>query len=139
MTRVAGVGPSGSAGGFSGDGGLATAAQLSEPLGLALDASGNLFIADYGNNRVRELSVGPGITTAGIVNAASGIGGSVAPGEFVTIYGSGLGPSAPVASVGLAQGLANAKGFFNGVEAFTTYVSSGQINAMGPYEIAGSR
>jgi uncharacterized protein (TIGR03437 family) len=137
ITTVAGTGPAGSTGGFGGDGGLATAAQLSEPLGLALDPSGNLYIADYGNNRVRELSIGPAITAAGIVNAASGVGGSVAPGEFVTIYGSGLGPAVPVASGGLAQGLANARVFFDGVEAYTTYVSSGQINAMVPYEIAG--
>ena len=61
----------------------------------------------------------------------------MAPGEFVTIYGSGLGPSLPVASGGLAQGLGNTRVFFNGVEAFTTYVSFSQINAIVPYEIAG--
>jgi uncharacterized protein (TIGR03437 family) len=72
------------------------------------------------------------------VNAASGVVGPVAPGEFVTIYGSGLGPSAPVISGGLSRGLANTQVFFSGVEAFTTYVTSGQINAMVPYGIAGS-
>lgn len=42
--------------GFSGDGSVATSAELNEPLGLALDASGNLYIADYGNNVVRRVS-----------------------------------------------------------------------------------
>ncbi len=41
--------------GYSGDGYAATSAQLSNPIGVALDASGNLFIADTGNNVVREV------------------------------------------------------------------------------------
>ena len=42
-------------GGASGDGGPATAAKLDSPAGVALDASGNLYIADTHNNRVREV------------------------------------------------------------------------------------
>ena len=42
--------------GYSGDGGLATKAELYWPTGLALDTGGNLFIADYGNNVVREVT-----------------------------------------------------------------------------------
>jgi hypothetical protein len=42
--------------GFSGDQGPARAAQLSRPSGAAVDASGNLFIADTGNDRVRRVS-----------------------------------------------------------------------------------
>jgi uncharacterized protein (TIGR03437 family) len=48
---------------FSGDGGPAVAAQLSGPQGLALDAGGDLFIADTGNNVVRKVSAGGTITT----------------------------------------------------------------------------
>ena len=57
ITTVAGSRPTGSifAGGFSGDGGPATEAQLNTPAGVALDAAGNLFIADHGNNRVRKV------------------------------------------------------------------------------------
>ena len=42
--------------GFSGDGGPASAAELNQPYGLALDREGNLYIADLGNARVRKVS-----------------------------------------------------------------------------------
>jgi sugar lactone lactonase YvrE len=41
--------------GFSGDGGLATNAQLEFPLGVAVDSGGNLYIADYDNSRIRKV------------------------------------------------------------------------------------
>jgi len=54
MTRVAGSGPVGNGkGSFSGDGGPATAATLSNPQAIAVDGAGNLFIADGRNARVR--------------------------------------------------------------------------------------
>jgi uncharacterized protein (TIGR03437 family) len=49
--------------GFSGDGGQAVSAQLTRPRGIALDNSGNLYIADTGNHRVRKVSPGGQITT----------------------------------------------------------------------------
>jgi hypothetical protein len=42
--------------GFSGDGGPAISAQINFPMGLALDTSGGLLIADYGNNRIRRVA-----------------------------------------------------------------------------------
>jgi sugar lactone lactonase YvrE len=42
-------------GGFSGDDSLATTAQLNAPAGIAFDATGDLFIADLSNNRVRRI------------------------------------------------------------------------------------
>ena len=59
MAIVAGDGAQGSAG----DGRLATTAALNQPSGLALDGAGNLFIADTGNNRIRELHAGSGVLT----------------------------------------------------------------------------
>ena len=49
--------------GYSGDGGLATAAQLDDPGGIAVDASGNLYVADWGNERVRRVDPTGLITT----------------------------------------------------------------------------
>jgi uncharacterized protein (TIGR03437 family) len=59
ITLYAGTGTPG----FSGDGGPATAAQLNAPNGLALDAVGNLYIADKNNNRIRAVSPDGHITT----------------------------------------------------------------------------
>jgi NHL repeat len=51
--------------GFSGDDAAAVNAQLSLPSGVAVDLAGNLYIADYGNRRVREVSNGIIYTAAG--------------------------------------------------------------------------
>jgi sugar lactone lactonase YvrE len=51
ITTVAGNGTYG----FSGDGGAATSASLAYPYGVAVDAAGNLLIADYGNQRIRQV------------------------------------------------------------------------------------
>jgi len=51
ITTIAGTGVSG----FSGDGGAATAAQISFPEDVAVDASGHVYIADYNNMRIREI------------------------------------------------------------------------------------
>jgi hypothetical protein len=53
ITTVAGNGTDG----YSGDGGAATAAALYGPRGVSVDSSGNLFIADYSNSRVRKAMV----------------------------------------------------------------------------------
>jgi uncharacterized protein YjiK len=64
ISTVAGDG----GGGYSGDGGKATSAEIFGPFGVALDASGNIYIADYYNNRVRR------VTTAGIISTVAGNG-----------------------------------------------------------------
>ena len=70
ITTVAGTGTSG----FSGDGGAAVGAQLDDPYGVALDAAGNLYIADRDNNRIRRVSAA-GIITTVAGNGALGFGG----------------------------------------------------------------
>ena len=81
IDTVAGGGVSG----FSGDGGPATAAKLNGPLAVAVDASGNLFIADFGNYRVRE------VTADRTIRTVAG-GGTSRPGD------GGLGTAASIDS-----------------------------------------
>ncbi len=64
ITTVAGTGEEG----YSGDGGLATDARLAYPEDVALDSSGNLYIADRGNLRVRRMD------TNGIITTVAGTG-----------------------------------------------------------------
>ncbi len=54
--------------GVLGDGGPATSAQLNEPEGIAVDSSGNVYIADYGNSKIRK------IDTTGTINTFAGRG-----------------------------------------------------------------
>jgi streptogramin lyase len=62
----------GGLGGFSGDGGPATSAQLYDPEGVALDSAGDLFIADTFNNAIREVT--PDGTIFTVVNSATASG-----------------------------------------------------------------
>jgi hypothetical protein len=75
ITTIAGSPGSGAPGNFGGDGGPATNALLSQPRGLALDSSGNIYIADSGNNRIRKI-------TNGIVTTVAGSGATAGPGGF---------------------------------------------------------
>ena len=75
FTVVAGTGSSG----FSGDDGPATSAQLSYPIGLALDASGNLYIADTNNRRIRKVNLASGIITTIAGTGVTGNGGDGGP------------------------------------------------------------
>src|SRR5687768_8247563 len=59
LTTVAGTGEAG----FAGDGGPASQAQLASPMDLAVDADGNLLIADTFNHRVRKVDAQGVITT----------------------------------------------------------------------------
>ena len=66
ITTIAGTGTSG----YSGDGGLATSAMLNNPSGVAVDSSGNLYIADFQNLRIRK------VNTSGTITTVAGIGRS---------------------------------------------------------------
>ncbi|HTS48638.1 MAG TPA: IPT/TIG domain-containing protein [Bryobacteraceae bacterium] len=61
--------------GFAGDGGLASKALLNQPYGVAVDSSGNLFVADLGNARVRKISLD------GTIQTVAGGGSTVAAGN----------------------------------------------------------
>ncbi len=77
--------------GHTGDGGAATSAEFSQPVGVAVDSSGDLYIADAANNRIQEAPVSTGIqqgqqmtrydmyTIAGSVSGTQGISGDGGP------------------------------------------------------------
>ncbi|HEY3760919.1 MAG TPA: immunoglobulin domain-containing protein [Verrucomicrobiae bacterium] len=70
---------------YSGDGGLATNAELMYPTGVAVDSLGNLFIADYGSNRIREVGTNGIITTVaggGTDGVGDGDGGTATNAEL---------------------------------------------------------
>ncbi|MCA1570130.1 MAG: hypothetical protein LC798_07380, partial [Chloroflexi bacterium] len=75
ITTVAGSGTRDS----SGDGGLASAAQLINPTGLALDDAGNLFIAERDGNRVRRVDAATGVITTVAGNGTFGFNGDDQP------------------------------------------------------------
>lgn len=123
MTVIAGNG----APGFSGDEGLSTAAQLNAPQGVAVDGDGVIWIADSANNRVRSLTpaTGPAALTGGmsLVNAASMLPGPVAPGEIVTIFGTGFQPN-------------QTQVLFDGKPATVFYTGTNQLNLLAPSQFA---
>ncbi len=85
ISTIAGSGPIGvGAGGNSGDGGIATNAQLSVPVGLYIDKYNNIFICDYGNNKVRKVEY-----STGIITTFAGIGSSTYSGGYVGYSGDG--------------------------------------------------
>ena len=77
---------------FSGDNGAATSATLNSPSGIALDSSSNVYIADYGNSRIRKITV-----STGVINTIAGTG--------VSSYG-GDGGQATSAAVKQSHGVA---------------------------------
>jgi DNA-binding beta-propeller fold protein YncE len=86
----------GGLGGFSGDGGPATSAQLNVPQGVAVDGAGDLFIADTFNNAIREVTPAGVITT--VVNASAQPGGesngaAATASKLNTPYGVAIDPS----------------------------------------------
>ncbi len=64
ISTIAGTGIAG----FSGDGGPATAARLNSPVGVFVDGSGNVYIGDYSNHRIRK------VNTSGIITTIAGTG-----------------------------------------------------------------
>jgi uncharacterized protein (TIGR03437 family) len=81
ITTVAGNGTAG----YGGDGGAASAAQLFVPIGIAVDSAGNLYIADFTNERIRKVSGGNITTVAG--NGNTGYSGDGGPAIDATLNG----------------------------------------------------
>jgi uncharacterized protein (TIGR03437 family) len=133
--------------GYTGDGGPATSATIPFPVGVAVDANGNVFVSDSQNSVIRMLTpptnasdppIITGVQSAGAFGAFS----SIAPGSWIEIYGSNLasttyswqtsdfkGLNAPTSLQGTIVTIA-------GQQAFIDYVSPNQVNAQVPSNIA---
>lgn len=80
-------------GGYSGDGGQAVLAELDRPFDIVVDAQFNLFIADYGNHRIRKVNLLSGIITTVAGNGAStftGDGGLATNASLSMPWGLGM-------------------------------------------------
>ncbi|MFN0110394.1 MAG: Ig-like domain-containing protein, partial [Blastocatellia bacterium] len=71
--------------GFSGDGAIATDTSLNNPVGLALDAAGNMFIADRNNHRIRKVAAGTRIVTTIAGTGEQGFSGDSGQGALALI------------------------------------------------------
>ena len=71
---------------YSGDGGPATSAEFNWPTGIALDGSGNIYIADHTNNRIRKISSSTGIITTIAGNGTAGFSGDGGPATDAKLY-----------------------------------------------------
>jgi uncharacterized protein (TIGR03437 family) len=73
------VGSSSGSAGYTGDGGAGTSAQLFHPSALALDSTGNLYIADTSNEAIRKLNLSSGIISTFAGQGGAGFGGDGGP------------------------------------------------------------
>lgn len=145
ISTVAGNGAAGFADG------PAASAEFNQPFGLAIDAAGNLFIADITNNRIREVSgvttaATPQFTTAGVTNGASFQSG-LSAGALITVFGVNLSNNvhgiAAFNQVPLPTTLAGTQVMIDGtaIPLFDVININGteQISAQAPFEIAGQQ
>ncbi len=82
ITTVAGNGTAG----YSGDNGPATAAELNSPGGIAVDSAGDVFIADFQNERIREVNHATGDITTVAGNGTLGVGGNGGQATAAALY-----------------------------------------------------
>jgi len=134
--------------GFLGDGGPSTSSEVALPGGIAVGPTGVVYFVDVGNKRVRALIPAafgqpPSITRGGVVSASAfGEFTSIAPGDWIEIYGTNLalgtntwsganfnGTTAPTMLNGTSVTIGN-------VPAFVEYADSGHINVQAPSNIA---
>lgn len=155
-TTIAGTGAAGPVQ----DGVAADTAALNAPMGLVFTGSGAIYVADSGNNRIRKLTPGAPVqvvvdpppppppppvvvteTVPGVrvVSGGSFAEGPVAPGEIVSLFGSGLGPATGVTASPTALTLGGVQVLIGGVPAPLFWAQDGQVNAQAPYDLAGKQ
>ena len=131
IRTIAGSGLSG----FAGDGSSGDFAEFANPAGVAVDAQGNVYVADKGNARVRKLSP-HAPQPAALLHWASGVA-KLSPGSLFSVYGTVLaGAPASTNTVPWPLVLADVRVTINGILAPLAYVSPIQLNGQIPYEIS---
>jgi uncharacterized protein (TIGR03437 family) len=136
-SRALGLG----AGGYGGDGGPLQSARMGAT-GIALSLSGDVFLLD--GNRIRKITgedpkVRPVIAAGGIVNAVSYAGGAIAPGEIISIFGSGFAPPGlavnPATNNRIANTLGHTRVMIGGRFVPILSATPSQVNAIVPSSI----
>jgi uncharacterized protein (TIGR03437 family) len=129
VTEFAGTGTPG----FGGDNGPATSAQLKDPSGIAMDSLGNLYIADYSNNRVRKISNGTITTVAG--NGTPGFTGDGGPATSAELAGPRAVAVDAAGNLYIADSLNHRVRLVSG-GTITTVAGGGIFNWFGTYRTA---
>ncbi len=129
--------------GFSGDGGPAQSARMNADGSIAFGPDGNLYFADNAI-RIRRVtgsgpSAAPVISQGGIVNAVTYSGASIAPGEFISIFGANFGAASlevnPAVNNAIPFTIGRTKVLFNGQPGAITAITPTQINVFVPYGV----
>jgi uncharacterized protein (TIGR03437 family) len=134
ITTIAGNGVAGSAG----DGGPALSAQLNAPRSVGVGTFGNVYIADFSNNKIRLLT--PSAPTVGLTTNAFGNIRLLAPNSWVALRGTNLSPTgdsrtwqaSDFVNNQMPTSLDGVSVTMNGVNAYIYYISPTQLNILTP-------